>query len=254
MSTFTCPGWPEWKHLNSAQPAFYNATDAHREQVSMEAIRQGLRDNGMWKVYEDDVLSLEPILAHMTNAGMPLNADIRQDRAEKLAGAMDLTNEGLETLFPLKARRIGHVYKTAPKDTTGLSSRDSSRDVKFCDRCGTRQPGKAHFKVFKRKANPCAGANVVSRATPTLEYYRLAPFKLSSKQLMSYQRALGRLIPKVWDAELGRRKPTMNEKAIIGLMAKYPLDQLYPLVLEFRKLQKLAGTYIGYPVKETPDV
>jgi len=31
-------------------------------------------------------------------------------------------------------------------------------------------------------------------------------------------------------------------------MAREPDDVLFPLVLEFRELQKLASTYIGYPV------
>ena len=58
---------------------------------------------------------------------------------------------------------------------------------------------------------------------------------------------MGRPVPSSWDKKEGKRKPSMNEKSIKGLIGKYPLDKLYPLVIQFRELQKVAGTYIGYP-------
>jgi DNA polymerase I-like protein with 3'-5' exonuclease and polymerase domains len=42
----------------------------------------------------------------------------------------------------------------------------------------------------------------------------------------------------------------MDEKAIKELMRKYPDDKLYPLVLQYRELDKIAGTYIGRPAEE----
>ena len=40
-------------------------------------------------------------------------------------------------------------------------------------------------------------------------------------------------------------KRTTDETALRSLMLKYPHDPLYPLVLDIREVQKLAGTYIG---------
>lgn len=41
----------------------------------------------------------------------------------------------------------------------------------------------------------------------------------------------------------------MDEKALKGLIVKYPLDTLYPMVLQYREVEKVAGTYIGRPVE-----
>ena len=38
---------------------------------------------------------------------------------------------------------------------------------------------------------------------------------------------------------------TFDEKAIARLIKQYKKDPLYPLILEFREIQKLLGTYVG---------
>lgn len=250
VATFTCPDQPEWKHLSNAQPAFYNATDARVEVRSMWTIRTALREAGsLWKVYEEDVLSLEPILAHMSATGMPIDQEVRDDRARKLASAMEACTAGFEEVVPLGARRVAHVYKRKPKDTGGLLSRPAKVTVHVCNRCGLTDPKKAHFRLLKKKPNPCHGAGLSTVEQDGEEYYRLAPFSPSKQQLMAYQGAMHRMVPTTFDSKTKTRKPSMNEKAIVSLKGKYPLDKLYPLVLEYRKLQKLASTYIGYPLE-----
>lgn len=39
----------------------------------------------------------------------------------------------------------------------------------------------------------------------------------------------------------------MDNKSIKKLIGKYPGDKLYPLVLTYRELDKVGGTYIGRP-------
>ena len=79
------------------------------------------------------------------------------------------------------------------------------------------------------------------------EYFRLSPFTPSRDQLIRYNRALGRALPTMFDPKTKSRKISMNEKALKELIRKFPLDKLYPAVLEYRELDKLAGTYIGRP-------
>lgn len=249
VATFTCPDQPEWKHLNSAKPAFYNATDAEVELKSMEAIQLSLEREGMWSVYKNDVLDLEPILAHMSACGMPIDAAVREDRAIKLAERQNDVLVQLELLYPAQARKVAHIYKNPPKDLTGLSTRPAVITQNVCSVCGLVKPPKAHFRVLKKKLNPCAHGGAVERDVEGIQYFRLAPFRPSRNQLVAYQAALKRLVPTQWDGKLGKRKPSMNEKSIKSLMAKYPLDKFYPLVLEYRELDKLAGTYIGRPME-----
>ena len=245
VATFTCPFQPGWKHLSHTAPAFYNATDADVEWRSVERIFDDLRRTGLWDVYQRDVLDLEPILTHMHLRGMPIAWKARANSAVLLQVEQQRTLSQLEELVPPEARRIDHVYKLEPKDKTGLLIRPSTRIVPCCPGCGVEKPKKNHFQPFKRKSNPCAGLRAEGRERAVDEYYRLAPFKPSRDQLIRYQRALGRPVPTKYDKKERKRKPTMDEKAIQGLRGKFPNDKLYPTVLHYRTLDKIAGTYIG---------
>lgn len=247
VATFTCPYQPRWKHLSGSQPAFYNATDADVELRSMLAIEAELRRTDLWRVYERDVVELEPILVHMHATGMPVDADVRLDRACKLAEAGKRVLSELESLFPLETRQIAHVYKNEPTNKEGLSSRPSTRQILCCAQCGAERPRKDHFKRFVKKHNPCADAGVVERTKAVEEYYRLAEFKPSREQLVRYHQFLGRPLPKVWDKKEKKHKISFGEKQMRELILAYPLDSIYSLVLEYRGIDKIAGTYIGRP-------
>lgn len=247
VATFTCPFQPAWKHLSHQQPAFYNATDADVELRSFLTIEKELRKSGLWEVYQRDVLDLEPILIHMSKMGMPIDPVVREEKANELAKRQcDVMNK-MEGAVPLEARSIAIVYVKEPKEKTGLHSRPGSRVESTCSNCGLAKPRADHFKRFVKKVNLCADAHKVERAIDVSEWYRLGDFKPSRQQLIRYQQHLGRVVPTTYDKKTKARKPTMDEKAIKGLMLKYPLDLLYPLVLRYRELDKIGGTYIGRP-------
>lgn len=248
VATFTCPYQPAWKHLSGAKPAFYNATDADVELRSMDAIEMELRRTGLWEVYQRDVLDLEPILVHMQAHGMPVDPDIRLDRAVQLAEKTATVRAALEAAVPAEARRIEHVYKNTPPSTEGLFCRPATKDIPTCAICGLEKPGKAHFKRFVKKLNPCADAGIETRTVGVKEYYRLADFSPSRDQLIRYHNLRGRPLPMVWDKKAGKKKVSFGEREIKNLLAKYPEDVLYSLILEYRSLEKIAGTYIGRPV------
>ena len=248
VATFTCPWQPAWKHLSGARPAFYNATDADVELRSMIEIERGLRESGLWDVYQRDVVELEPVLVYLSAQGMPVSNEIRLDRACKLADKLRDVKGQLEQLVPLEARRIAHVYKNRPADTSGLLTRPASRLVARCSACGAEKPRKDHFKEFKKKCNPCGGHQVVLSEEPATEYYRLSEFSPSRDQLVRYHNHLKRPLPTVYDAKTRERRVSFGEEQIKGLMLRYPNDILYPTVLEYRGLDKLAGTYVGRPV------
>lgn len=213
----------------------------------MLVIEEELRRAGLWEVYQKDVVDLDPILRFMSLEGMPIDADIRAEKAIELDRRLAKVRSTLEGLVPLEARKIEHVYKNPPKDLTGLMVRTVPKTIDVCERCGVERPKKDHFKVFKRKSNPCGAAHTVQRVEDRPEYYRLGDFKPSREQLIRYQQTLNRPVPKTKDKKSGQMRASMDEKAIKGLMLKYPLDPLYSLVLEYRELDKLAGTYIGRP-------
>jgi uracil-DNA glycosylase family 4 len=251
VATFTCPFQPAWKHLSGAKPAFYNATDADVELRSMLKIEEELKASDLWDVYTRDVLDLEPLLIHMHDQGMPIDQEIRADRARRLEAAIRSTRAEMEAAIPIEARRIEHVYKSEPADKSGLSSRPGYREVRVCSLCGAERPPKAHFKRFVRKANPCADGGVEIRTVAVTEYYRLADFTPSRDQLIRYHQFLYRPLPMVFDRKERKRKVSFGERQLKDLTITYKDDKLYPSILSYRELDKLAGTYVGRPEEET---
>ncbi len=251
VATFTCPTQPAWKHLSGSRPAYYNATDADVELRSVQVITGGLHRAGLWDVYQRDVLDLQPVLDHMQSAGVPVDAGIRYDRAVKLADAQRDTRGRLEELFPLATRKIDHIYVKDPKDKHGLLSRPGTRSTTRCSICGIERPRKDHFKRFVKKLNPCADGHVEEFEKAVEEWYRLAEFSPSRDQLIRYHQQLKRPLPTAWEPRTRERKVKFDEERVKGLILKHPDDQVYPLVLTYRSLDKLAGTYIGRPIETT---
>jgi hypothetical protein len=250
VATFTCPWQPAWKHLSGSKPAFYNATDADVELRSMLKIEEELKRANLWSVYQRDVVELEPILVHMHHVGMPVDLGVRHDRAVKLAERLASTKAELESCFPLETRKVAHVYKSTPADTTGLLCRPGLRQIPVCDHCGANKPAKAHFKRYVKKQNPCADRQTRLVEVEVDEYYRLAEFSPSRDQLVRYHQLLNRPLPMVWDKQKHCKKVSFGEKQIKELILKYKNDKIYPLILEYRSLDKIAGTYIGRPADD----
>lgn len=262
VATFTCPSQPQWKHLSGSRPAFYNATDADVELRSFLAIEKELREVGLWRVYQEDVLDLEPILQFMSEVGVPVDREVRADRARRLAEKQERVRQRLEALTPPECRsyKPKEGYVKAPPDTAGCVRIVVPAHVRRCSLCGVENPTKPHFRTFKkptakRPQNPCAGGGVVEAEEMVERWARLDPYTPSRHMLIRYQKALGRQVPRKRDKKSGEWKASMDEKAIKDLMRKYGDDDLYPAVLEYRELDKLAGTYIGRPggEREVPE-
>lgn len=253
VATFTCPWTPAWKHLSHAKPAFYNCTDADVELRSMEWIEQALREAGLWSVYQEDVVELDPVLKSMSAAGMPIDEEIRYDRALQLSHRLTDRLHDIEQLVPTTARRIQPPmgFVRDPTDTAGLVSITVDVLVRRCAGCGIRDPKKVHFLVrsirSKRPPNLCANAVVVEQVESVSRFARLKVFKPSREQLMRYQAVMNRPVPTQYDKKTRARKPTMNEKAIKTLMGRYPEDSIYAHILDYRSLNQIAGLYIGRP-------
>jgi hypothetical protein len=255
VATFCCPFQAEWKHLSQARPAFYNATDADVELRSFLAIAAELRSTGLWEVYDRDVLQLDPVLRFMEDKGMPIDAPTRLDRAVRLAAEQVSVLNTIEQTVPIAARRYepkeGYVKTPIPVPEPHVVITVNVR-TKRCPGCGALNPTKPHFRLLKkptakRPQNPCGGLLPTEQVEPIQRVARLVPFKPSREGLMRYQTFMGRPIPKTRDKKTGLMKPTMDKKAIRELVGKFPQDPLYPAVLKYRDLDKIAGTYIGRP-------
>lgn len=252
VATFCCPAQPPWKHLSGSSPAYYNATDADVTITAMEEITRELHRLNLWRVYEEEVLNLDPILAFMSEQGMPVDAEVRRDRAERLAAARGEVLSRMVRHIPASIRRVepkGGFVKDPPGAVEGdvYTRVEVSTLVKKCRRCGEVNPKKKHFQVYKKKVNPCGGLSTVTSVEQISRWARLTPFTPSREQLIRYNTYHGRPTPLRRDKKSGERRPTMDEKAIKEMLRKFPDDPVYQGVLEYREIDKIAGTYIGRP-------
>lgn len=240
VTPFYATGFQMWKHLSEREPALYNAIDALAALRCWLGIRRDLKTNGLWNVFERHVLKLNQVLTYMSQKGIHRDEAMRDEVEGKLQGWLKDVETAMEAVIPLEARKIDIVYKKTPKDTTGLYSRPGSREQAYCSSCGLPRPGKAHFKVYARKVNACAGSGLQLRTDAVVEWYRLREWAPSKDQLLLYQRVLGHQSVKDRDGKI-----TFDVNALKRLRKKYPDDPLYALIGRQRYLQKLLGTYVG---------
>ena len=257
VTPFLIPDMPMWKHLSHEQPAYYNGCDAFTEDVNYCHIRRLLVKHGLAPVYDRHIVELDTELAKMSARGMPVDEKRRWDAAVKLDGLLRGVREKMQAAVPddLKPIQPKNGYVRPPADTAGLVQVVIDGVLrKRCERCGVENPTKPHFtkktiavegtpgrKKADRRDNACFGAGSVEKLEGLQRWAKRLPFTPSPKQILSYMSA------RKHRPVMHRGKPTTDVKAMKKVMAKYPNDPLYTLILDYRKLQKLAGTYIGYP-------
>jgi DNA polymerase I-like protein with 3'-5' exonuclease and polymerase domains len=230
----------QWKHLSGDDPAGYNAQDSDALVRNAYGIMKDLKANNQWPIFYRHVVELDRALKYMSSQGVGLDMKMRAEAEEKLQDLLDVAEMGMEATIPDEVRKY-KVYKRTPANVDGMVEIRERDIVARCGRCGLVSPTKPHFKVFKKKENPCGGAEKVGNEEDVLRWARPLPFKVSKQSLSTYQKALRH------QAILSRkdRKITFDENAIIKLIKKYPNDPLYPIILQFREYQKLLSTYIG---------
>lgn len=240
---------PAWKHLSHDAPAFYNAVDADVELRLIHAIFARLHEAGLWGVYDRHILQLAPIFTRLSTRGMPIDRAKRAAAAQLLADRLTTTAAALEAAVPLPARKIAHTYTRTPKCLDGLLVQSELRPLPRCSVCAAAGPTKAHFKPT-RKGNPCAAGTVQTQPEMVLVYHRLHPFKPSKEQLTTYCQHAHITPPTRRDPKTHLTRITFDENAIRHLLLKYPADPVFQKCLDYREIDKIAGTYIGRPAPQ----
>lgn len=232
VTPFYVPTTSLWKHLSNKEPAFYNAKDADMALRCFLGIRKDLIKNRQWDVVENHVIRLNRALGYMSGKGVTLDQEARLAAEHKVQSLLDETQAKMEAVVPTEVKSL-KVYKTVPKDTTGMILVDGKLEIKTCKTCGEIKPKKPHGEL-------CQGI-VEPRAYPAKLWAQPQEFKISPKSLSRYQQVKEHLA--IIDRKENR--VTFDEKAILKLRKSYKDDELYPRILEYRQLQKLLSTYIG---------
>jgi uracil-DNA glycosylase family 4 len=258
-----------WKHLSVAEPAFYNAKDADMALQIWLGVEQDLKQYKLFDVFDRHVVKLNRIFSYMSSQGMLMDLDARAKAEETVSKLLGDTQAAMELHVPTEARAL-KVFKKTPKhiavleddgltsdfikSNTGYVQVRGSIKTPCCPRCNVTGAKAEHFKSIGKKRlkageteNPCVGLKSEKRAIASLLWAQPLEFKISPLSLGRYQLVKGHQAITVPDRNHATRtkRITFDEKAILKLNQKYPKDPLYPLILEFRGLQKLLGTYIG---------
>ena len=226
-----------WKHLGHQSPAYYNAADSDVALRITQKCWQLLSEVGMWRMYTEQIVDCEPVYQHMHRKGMRVDPARRRQHAMTLHKKLVALDTQIQDIVPtaLKPRKL---YKQ--KDKAAIKFPDGhgvmiDADLKRCPQCG--KEGKLN------KKHPCPVP--LESITQQVEAWEVPqPFVVSWQGIQRWQdyhkhKTVQR-----------QGKRTTDETALRALMLKYPKDPLYPLVLDMREVQKLAGTYIG---KVEPD-
>lgn len=238
-ATFLCPEQERWKHLSHVNPALYNAIDSDVELQCVLECERRLQARGTYTVYRDQILYVNLPLTAMSKAGMPVDEDTRWDSAEKLDDLITLNFNAVQVATEGIARKKEYKkFKQLPEGAVVVKE-SVLKIVKVCSKCNQVYTSKtAHYKGGKK--NPCYGAETLKEPRATQVDVTIMPFNPGSwQQILQYGKEKGHRKISY------KGKSTTDDKALKKLCAYYPDDKLYPLILESRKLDKLAGTYIG---------
>lgn len=232
-----------WKHMNESEPAFYNAKDADMALRCWLGIRKDLIKNNLWGVFNRHIIELSRVLNYMSKKGLRRDEAMRTEVEGKLDVLLTAVDKEIADAIPPEAKLLKRFKKT-PKSTEGLVQVESTGVVKRCSVCGVGNPLKPHFKVFKKKENPCAGASVVLAEERIQVWARELEFKISKTSLERYQAAKGH--KPVFARNIHHeRKVTFDGNAMKTLLTRYPGDPLYTNIGKQRGLTKLLSTYVG---------
>lgn len=237
-----------WKHMSDAEPAWYNAKDADMQLQCWLGIEEDLHSTNLFEVFNSHVIQLNQVFTYMSGQGVQRDEVLRAEAEKNLAGVLVRLQDEMDTVVPLKAKKL-KVFKKTPKVIDGLIEVEDKVKVKACSNCGALNVKADHFKSIGKKRlkagdleNPCAGFQPpIKVETVSKLWAEVESFKLSNKSLQRYQ-AVQKHKPVLNPKE---KRVTFDEKAMLRLIRSYPDDKLYPVIGKYRKHQKLLGTYIG---------
>ena len=223
---------PRWKHLSRQSPAYYNAIDSDTARRITLKTWTLLKEIGMWDLYQEQIVACEPVFQLMQRAGMPVDTTLRYTHATTLDGKLRTLHAQIEAVVPTMLKPVKcfkQIEKAQAKHPEGVLV-EVTVTLKQCPSCGKQ--GKL------TRTHPCQ-VPLDTITVPGQEWHVPLPFAISWQNIQKWQ--------DFQQHQPIRRKGkrTTDETALRALLLKHPDDPFYPLVLDYREVQKLAGTYIG---------
>lgn len=247
VTPFFCFDQGMWKHLSNEKPAYYNAVDCDAALRNMLGTVVLLKKVGLWNIYQEFILEMDPVFSAMSAAGMPVSRDARIASSKTLTAMFDANRAAIDGIVPLEVHpfhpKTGYIRE--PEVTEGLRLvAFEGLQTKRCPGCQKKNPPKSHFKTLKTKENPCAGLAPILCVEGEQRWVRVDPFVPSTAGILRYQQFHDHA--HVFVGRGAERRATTDKKAIKKLIGRYPEDPLYPRVRDDRDIGKIGGTYVGW--------
>ena len=233
---------PEWKSKAIELPTWYSCCDAYATANVFKGVEQHLRDRGMWEIADRHVTDLIQVLRRMEKRGMCVDRQALEEFKAYLGASLAEFQLSLNARVPMEIRRTQpkNGYIRTPKDTHGLTMVEVLADVKEnCPLCDNKKA------KGKSSCLNCGGKGKHLRKGVLVQRYALLKdFSANSPdQVKDYMRVVGHRVPYSKKME----RDTTEKRFLLRYASQYP-SAIYALILDYRKYQKLKGTYSAWAI------
>lgn len=250
VASFFCPEIGPWKHKNQEDKIFYCFRDVDSLQRIGRKLLPDLEKRGVARAFYGHIVKLRPILDRMCERGLPVDVVEQQWLRAELETEMIAINIQIQSMAPkeLQAFDPSSGFAQWPKPAQDIltvlelkGKKDLWRDVYKQFQISYEAGGELQRKVV-HSIELASGMtyrkfNEVYRWARTLEFN-----PASSKQMIGYAKFKGYAVPKV-ERSNGIESEQANEQVILEWAEKHN-DELCKLVIDYKKRQKIIGTYI----------
>ena len=222
-----------WKHFAGTDDGLYGCCDVDAPQRILAKLPDTLQQRELWDSYIRNVYELRPILDEMSMRGIPVTKTKLVAFGDDLDAELQVVFNDMQALVPVELLNVHpkEGYKKTPKDTTGMVEREFNADIP-----------EMNLDLTFSTMNELQLNNVqIDDITPlkVKRWCKLEPFTPSPKQLIKYMHHKGHQVPKHRKTD----KDTTEATELTRLYRKTN-DKLYKLVIDYRELQKMYGTYV----------
>lgn len=213
-----------WKHLSSAEPAFYNAVDNDVTLRCFYEMREWLVKQGRWDRFERHCIETSKVLQEMSSAGILIDQQARGRLQDGLRTEIAELDTRIQASFPDSLRPIKELKTN--RSLRELSAQESLEWEAIEVPCECKRMRKA------------TGRCLLCDDTKHVTHYRkrLAFNWNSTDQTQDLARHLGLTIPK----KRGEDREALEAKTLRKFGKRYPI---FLDIWNARKRHKLISTY-----------
>lgn len=280
-TNFYAPEFKAWKHLSESDPLNYGCFDVDAPvRINNGLVLRDLKSRrflpntkSLYEGYIDDIVKLRPILKDMTDRGLPIDIEAREEMRKMLVSEIRKANRELQERYPFELRNANPKlgYKFVPKEVDELTEKfntkfrsinsNGSKNIyiifgssdiynfylsKFIEensriRVSRKRDGSVVEKPIETTGLICK--EFLIDGVREKRWCRVEKFKAGSReQVIAYIKYKGYKVPTTRDFRKGNKETTTKD--VISALADEHNDKLFNLIVYLRELRKLKSTYV----------